>query len=90
MWRYTRHPNYFGEMVLWYGIFTMTLSVQNGWTMFFAPVFINLLLRYVSGVPLLEKKYKDNEEFKHYMKETAVFLPWFVTKVDDFERTKSS
>ena len=54
LWRYTRHPNYFGEAVLWWGIWLIACSDQWGWVTFYAPLFIGLLIRYVSGVPLLE------------------------------------
>ena len=63
LWRYTRHPNYFGEAVLWWGIWLIACAVDWGWTTFYAPLFISLLIRFVSGVPLLENKYKDNPEF---------------------------
>ena len=52
-----------------------------GWITVFAPVFITILVRFISGVPLLENKYKDRPEFQEYMKETNVFAPWFVRKV---------
>lgn len=81
LWRYSRHPNYFGEAVLWWGIFIIALSVEFGWITVYAPLFITLLIRFVSGVPLLENKYKDRPEFQQYMKETNVFVPWFVRKV---------
>ena len=80
LWRYTRHPNYFGEAVLWWGIWLIACSNQWGWTTFFAPLFITLLLRFVSGVPLLEKKYAGRPEWERYCKETNVFVPWFVNK----------
>jgi len=73
LWRYSRHPNYFGESVLWWGVWLITFSLQWGWTTFFAPVFITLLVRFVSGVPLLEEKYKGRPEWEHYCAETNVF-----------------
>ena len=81
LWRYSRHPNYFGEALLWWGIYLIACSVSFGWVTFFAPLFITILVRFVSGVPLLENKYKDRPEFQEYMKETNVFFPWFVRKV---------
>jgi len=63
LWRYSRHPNYFGEAVLWWGIFLIACSVDYGWATFFSALFITLLIRFVSGVPLLENKYKDRPEF---------------------------
>ena len=47
-----------------------------GWATFYAPILMFLLIRYVSGVPFLEEKYKDNEEFKEYCKKVNVFFPW--------------
>ena len=80
LWRYSRHPNYFGEALLWWGIYLLAIQVQSGYITVYAPLCITLLLRFVSGVPLLEEKYKDNPEFKEYMKETNVFFPWFCSK----------
>ena len=80
LWKYTRHPNYFGEATMWWGIFLIALSVPLGWTAVISPLAITLLLLYVSGVPLLERKYKDNEEFQAYAKVTNKFFPWFPKK----------
>ena len=63
LWRYTRHPNYWGEAVLWWGIWIIACSIKWGWVTVFAPLFITVLVRFVSGVPLLEAKYKSNPEF---------------------------
>lgn len=75
LWKYTRHPNYFGEAIMWWGIFIISLSVPNGWTGFYSPLIITLLLLYVSGVPLLEKKYKNHPEWPIYAKQTSKFIP---------------
>jgi len=77
LWRYTRHPNYFGEAVIWWGIFSFALSVEHGLTAVFSPLLITFLLLRVSGVPMLEKKYAGNEEFAEYARRTSVFIPWF-------------
>lgn len=79
LWKYTRHPNYFGEAAMWWGIYIIALSF-NGYLTIISPVFITYLLVFVSGVPLLEKKYKDNKEFIEYAKVTSVFIPWFPKK----------
>lgn len=63
LWRYTRHPNYFGEALLWWGLWTVSLGVTRGWTTIFSPILITFLLRYVSGVPLLERKARKHEEW---------------------------
>ena len=83
LWRYTRHPNYFGEAVLWWGVWLIACSIKWGWSTFFAALFITLIIRFVSGVPFLEEKYKDREDFKQYCKETNCFFPWFVRKVKE-------
>ena len=75
LWRFTRHPNYFGEAVMWWGIFLITLSVRYGWTAVISPLVITFLLLRVSGVILLEKKYKKNEEYAEYARRTNAFLP---------------
>ena len=77
LWRYTRHPNYFGEATMWWGIFLIALSVPYGWTAIISPAVITFLLLRVSGVILLEKEFTDNEEFKEYKRRTSAFIPWF-------------
>jgi steroid 5-alpha reductase family enzyme len=76
LWKYTRHPNYFGEAVMWWGIFGLALSTGNGWLTAASPLLITFLLRFVSGVPLLEKKYRRNAEFEEYARRTNAFIPW--------------
>ncbi|MEI7667639.1 MAG: DUF1295 domain-containing protein [Erysipelotrichaceae bacterium] len=77
---YTRHPNYFGEAVMWWSMSLYAYSVGASIYVLFSAVLITLLLRYVSGVPLLEKRYKDRLDFKAYASETSVFIPWFKRK----------
>lgn len=75
LWSLTRHPNYFGEALSWWGIYVITLTtVANIWGII-GPIIITLLLLFVSGVPLLEKKYKDRPDFIEYAKKTAKFVP---------------
>jgi steroid 5-alpha reductase family enzyme len=74
LWKYTRHPNYFGEAVMWWGIYLIALNA-GGYLTIISPLLINFLLVFVSGVPLLEKKYKDNIEFQEYAKVTSIFIP---------------
>lgn len=80
LWRYTRHPNYFGEVTLWWGIFVLALSTPVGWMSIAGPLAITTLILFVSGIPLLEKGMAGNPEFETYTKETSVFFPWFVKK----------
>jgi steroid 5-alpha reductase family enzyme len=80
LWRYTRHPNYFGEAALWWGIFLIALSVRRGCVAIISPLTISFLLLKVSGVTMLERKYAGNEEFAVYARRTSVFFPWFPKK----------
>lgn len=80
LWKYTRHPNYFGEATMWWGIFLLALSAQNGWIAILSPLTITTLLLFVSGVPLLEKKYKERADWIEYKKKTSIFIPWFSKK----------
>lgn len=77
VWSYTRHPNYFGETTLWWGIGIVALSPITliSFISLISPLIITLLLRYVTGVPLLEKKYKTNLEYQEYSKYTPIFIP---------------
>lgn len=77
LWQYSRHPNYFGEALVWWGIFFIVLSIPNGWLAIFSPVIITFLLVRVSGVPLLEKKYQNNPAYQEYASRTSMFIPWF-------------
>jgi steroid 5-alpha reductase family enzyme len=77
LWAFTRHPNYFGEATMWWGIFLIALSSSKGWIAVISPLTITFLLVFVSGVPLLEKKYKGRPDWEEYKKRTSVFIPWF-------------
>jgi steroid 5-alpha reductase family enzyme len=80
LWRYSRHPNYFGESLMWWGIFLVALQVPYGWTTVVSPVLITFLLVRVSGIPMLEKKYAGNAEFQAYARRTSAFVPRFPKK----------
>lgn len=75
LWRYSRHPNYFGEVVMWWGIYLMALMVEGGWLTIFGPLVITLLILKVSGVPMLEEHYRDNPEYQKYKRRTSGFIP---------------
>ena len=76
LWKYTRHPNYFGEVVLWWGVFLIAFSSALGWLALASPILITFLILFVSGVPMLEKKYVGNEAYEEYAKKTNKFFPW--------------
>ena len=80
VWAKTRHPNYFGEMTMWWGIFIMTLISLNPIFILLTvigPVTITLLLRFVSGVPMLEKHWEEKygKEFEEYKESTPMLIP---------------
>jgi steroid 5-alpha reductase family enzyme len=79
LWKYTRHPNYFGEAAMWWGILLIAFSGFYSW-MIISPITITFLLVKVSGVPMLEAKYKDNPKFIEYARKTSNFVPWFPKK----------
>lgn len=81
LWAYSRHPNYFGEIVLWTGVAIIVLPVVQGWQWLtlISPVFVALLLTRVSGVPMLEssakKRWGGDPEYQHYVERTPVLIP---------------
>ncbi|MDD3113621.1 MAG: DUF1295 domain-containing protein [Candidatus Izemoplasmatales bacterium] len=75
LWKYTRHPNYFGETLIWWGLWIVVLGADYGPYALFSPLLITYLLLFVSGIPLLEKKYADHPEFQDYKRRTSVFFP---------------
>jgi len=75
LWKFSRHPNYFGEILMWWSIFVITLPLKNSLYFIISPVSITLLLVFVSGIPLLEEKYKNNPAFEAYKKKTSKLIP---------------
>lgn len=76
LWKFTRHPNYFGEVTMWWGIFTIALSYSGGLFTIIGPLTITILILFVSGIPLLENKYRGRADFEEYKKKTSIFFPW--------------
>jgi steroid 5-alpha reductase family enzyme len=81
LWSRSRHPNYFGEIVLWIGVAIIALPVLQGWqwVAMISPIFVILLLTRVSGIPLLEKKadkkWGGQEDYEEYKKKTPMLIP---------------
>ena len=81
LWSWSRHPNYFGEIVLWVGIAIIALPVLRGWqwVTLISPVFITILLTRISGIPMLEKradeKWGGQEDYQAYKANTSVLIP---------------
>jgi steroid 5-alpha reductase family enzyme len=81
LWSYSRHPNYFGEMLVWWGLFIYAVPFLQGaaFAVVIGPVFITLLLLFVSGIPLLEQsaeaKYGDDPAYREYRRRTSILVP---------------
>jgi len=75
LWRYSRHPNYFGEVMQWWGIWFFALATPYGWVAIVSPLMITILILKVSGVPLLERSLERNVAYQEYQKRTSVLIP---------------
>jgi len=81
LWKFSRHPNYFGEMLVWWGLFLYAVPFLDGaaFAVVIGPVFITLLLLFVSGIPLLERsaeaKYGDDPAYREYKRRTSILVP---------------
>lgn len=75
LWAYTRHPNYFGEVTQWWGLWLIALSIPSGWISIIGPITITFLILKISGIPMLEKKMEENPNFAEYKRKTSVFFP---------------
>ena len=79
LWRYTRHPNYFGDATQWWAYYLIAASAGGWWTIF-SPILMTTLLLRVSGVKLLEKTLDTRPGYKEYSERTSEFIPWFPKK----------
>ena len=78
LWRYTRHPNYFGDATMWWGVYAIAASTPSGWLTVLSPILMTWLLMRVSGVTLLEEGLKVSRPgYRAYIARTPAFFPWF-------------
>jgi steroid 5-alpha reductase family enzyme len=81
LWKYSRHPNYFGESLMWWGIFIMVLSTPWGLWTIISPLLITYTLLKLTGVTLMEgTQFAGNLEYQQYIRQTSSFIPWFPKK----------
>ncbi|MFX0072935.1 MAG: DUF1295 domain-containing protein [Candidatus Hermodarchaeota archaeon] len=80
LWKYTQHPNYFGEVTMWWGIYVIALAVPWGFVTIFGPIYITFQIINISGVRLLNKIHEGDNEYAEYRKRTSTFIPWFPKK----------
>lgn len=76
LWRYSRHPNYFGEITMWWGITLMACSTPLWWIGLIGALTITYLICFVSGIPPAEARAKTKPQWEKYRIETSVLLPW--------------
>ena len=78
LWRYTRHPNYFGDATLWWGLYAIAATTPSGWLTVLSPALMTFLLMRVSGVTLLEDGLTASKPgYRAYITRTPAFFPWF-------------
>jgi len=83
LWAYTRHPNYFGEFLVWWGFFLITLSTPNSWWTILSPILVTAVLLKMTGIPLTEKGLIESRPgYSEYIKRTSAFVPWLPEKGD--------
>lgn len=75
LWKFSRHPNYFGEVTMWWGIWLIVLTMPLGFVAIISPLMITFLILKVSGIPMLEKSFDDNPAFQEYKRKTSAFFP---------------
>ena len=81
LWKYSRHPNYFGEMLVWWGIFIFVVPYLEGleYLVLIGPLWITTLLLFITGIPTIESrydiKYADNKEYQEYKRRTSLLIP---------------
>jgi steroid 5-alpha reductase family enzyme len=77
LWRYTRHPNYFGDFLVWWGFYLIAVAAGAPWWTIVGPTIMSVLLMRVSGVTLLERSLKDRKAgYAEYVSRTNAFFPW--------------
>ena len=83
LWRYSRHPNYFFEWLIWVVFFVFALASPRGWVAVIGPASILYLLLRVTGIPLTEEQSlrSKGEAYRRYQRTTSPFVPWFPKKL---------
>lgn len=80
LWRYSRHPNYFGNALMWWGIWIVACQAPLGWVTIVSPVFMTLAMVKLTGAEVLEKSLSQRPDYAEYMERTPMFIPWFPKK----------
>jgi steroid 5-alpha reductase family enzyme len=82
LWRYSRHPNYFFEWLIWVAYFLLALAVPGGWWTVYCPLLMLYFLLRVTGIPLAEQLARERrgDAYLQYQRRTSMFVPWFRKK----------
>ena len=81
LWAFTRHPNYFGEFLVWWGVFLVTLSTPGSWWTILSPFIVTAVLLKMTGIALTEKALIENRPgYRDYINRTSAFIPWWPAK----------
>lgn len=76
LWQYSRHPNYYGELLQWWGIGLIAAQTSFGWLGLAGPLLLTYLIYKVTGIPIIEKRFTKNKDYQEYKKRTNPLLPW--------------
>ncbi len=76
LWRYSRHPNYFGEVTMWWGIALLSISTSLWFVGIIGALTITILICFISGVPLSEKRFQNKKGWINYKRRTSILIPW--------------
>jgi steroid 5-alpha reductase family enzyme len=80
VWKLSQHPNYFGEVTQWWGIYIIAIATPFGVITILGPIFITYMIIKVSGIKLLDKRFETDDKYAEYKRRTSVFFPWFPKK----------
>ncbi len=83
LWRYSRHPNYFGELLSWWSIWLICFGLNVPVLSLLSPLLLSVLILFVSGVPLAEKRLRSNPKYEKYILTTSVIIPWPPKKINN-------
>jgi steroid 5-alpha reductase family enzyme len=84
LWAYSRHPNYFGEFLVWWGLFFVALAAPGSWWTVISPVIVTVVLLKMTGIPLTEKTITSTRPgYQEYVRRTNAFFPWFPKRRED-------
>jgi len=86
LWRYSRHPNYFGNALMWWGIWIVACQAPLGWATIVAPLFMTLAMVKLTGAEVLEKTLSQRPDYAKYMERTSMFIPWLPKKAERFDK----